>query len=107
LIEQKWLVAVKCQVKVVVNMVTGVAQTHSDLLSFVDTSSCLFAAGVAENFAAQPAVVSSVYYSEYFVAVVAVSGLAVRHPLSLAGWSNDLCYLIFELANLLYKRLTF
>jgi hypothetical protein len=88
-------------------LVAIVAQTHCDLLAFVDSGSCLFATGVAENLAAQPAVVSSVQNCEYFVAVIAVSSLAVRHPLSLAGGSDDFRNLVFELANLLYKRLTF
>jgi hypothetical protein len=52
-------------------------------------------------------VVSSVDNREEFVAVVAVSGLAVWHPLSLTCRSDDLGNLVFELADLLDKRLAF
>jgi hypothetical protein len=51
--------------------------------------------------------VSSVYDCEHFVAVVAVSCLAVRHPLSLACRGYNFGYLVFELADLLDKGLAF
>ena len=102
LVQQKRLVAIDCLVEVVIDLITVVAETHCYLFAIVYARSGLLAASVTKNFTTEAAVVSSVYNSEKLVAVVAVSSLTIRHPLSLASWRDSFCNLIFELSHLLY-----
>jgi len=89
-------------------VVAVVAETHCDLIAIVYASSGLFAACIAKYLPAEPTVVPSIEDCEYLVAVVAVSGLAIRHPFCLPSWCYHFCDLIFKLlSHLLDERLTF